>query len=83
MNMKYYINYHTGAGNFEFEGTLEDAKKEADKSIAYTQQDITIEMNGEEIARRDWYGVAATEEDKQEDIVEYGSFGFYSEWIDL
>lgn len=81
--MMYYINYHTGAGNFEFEGTFEDAKKEADKSIAYTQQDITIEMNGEEISRRNWYGVAATEEDKKENIIEYGAFGFYSEWIDL
>lgn len=81
--MKYYINGHTGAGNFEFEGTLEDAKKEADKSIAYTQQDISIEMNGEEIARRKWYGCEATSEDREEDIIEYGSFGFYTEWIDL
>ena len=26
---KYYVNYHTGAGNYEFEGTLEEAIEDA------------------------------------------------------
>ena len=81
--MKYYINYGTGAGNFEVEGTLEDAKIEADKSIAYTQCSVAIEKDGETVSQRRWIGCEATDDDREEDIIEYGSFGFYTEWIDL
>ena len=33
----YYIDYGTGAGNFEFTGTLEEAMEEANKGLCYTQ----------------------------------------------
>jgi len=83
--MKYFINYGTGAGNFEVEGTLEDAKREADKGIAYTQHSVAIEDDPYEnvIAQRNWIGCEATDEDREGDIIEYGSFGFYSPWYDL
>lgn len=40
--MLYYINYHTGAGNKFFRGSLDDAKRAADAGATYTQQVITI-----------------------------------------
>lgn len=82
-NMKYFINYGTGAGNFEIEGTLADAKRAADEVIMYTQRNVTIEKDEETVSQRTWYGCEATVEDREEDIIDYGTFGFYSEWIDL
>ena len=32
----YYIDYGTGAGNFEFTGTLEEAMEEANKGLCFT-----------------------------------------------
>lgn len=68
---KYYIDYNTGAGNEEFDGTLEDAQARADAGAAYTQQNIDIYEigdNGEiydecgnvegSVAVRTWYPVA-------------------------
>ena len=39
--MKYTIDYNTGITD-EFEGTLAEAKAEADENICYTQQNIDI-----------------------------------------
>lgn len=39
---KYLINYCTGAGNKEIEGTLEEAMKIAEEGIAYTQESVYI-----------------------------------------
>lgn len=83
MEEKYYINYGTGAGNFEIEGTLADAKRAADDVIMYTQRNVTIEKDGETVSQRTWYGCEATVEDREKDVIDYGTFGFYSEWIDL
>ena len=63
----------------EFEGTLEEAKKEAEEMIAYNQYDIVIYENDEEVTRRRWCGIAPSEEDEEEDIIEIGD-GFYSDW---
>lgn len=54
---KYRIKYHTGAGDFEFSGTLAQAQAEADDGAAYTQESITIHdaETGEEISRRNWF----------------------------
>ena len=76
---KYYVNYNTGAGNFEFEGTLDDVKKEAEKGICYTQENIEIEdKNGNTVAYLPWYGVEPEEDDYITE--QFGSFGFYGEW---
>lgn len=40
--MKYYVNYGTGAGNEEVEGTLEDAMRVAEEGLTYTQQSVRI-----------------------------------------
>ncbi len=75
--MSYTINYHTGAGNFEVEGDLDDAKTQADDGATYTQQPITIEQDGNVIARRSWWGV---EPEEDGDIIRFGSYGYYGEW---
>ena len=75
----YYINYGTGAGNEEVEGTLEEAMKIAEKGLTYTQESVGIENeDGETIAVLPWWGV----EPGEDDIVtcQFGSFGFYGEW---
>ena len=40
----YYIDYGTGAGNFEFTGTLEEAMEEANKGLCYTQVPVSISI---------------------------------------
>lgn len=39
---KFYVNFNTGEGNEEVNGTLEDAKRIAVEGITYNQMDITI-----------------------------------------
>lgn len=81
---KYYINYHTGAGDCEFSGTLAQAQAAADDDAAYTQAPITIHdaETGEEVSRRNWcesaYDPDTTPED---DPICFGDYGFYSDWI--
>ena len=79
--MKYTINYGTGAGN-ETAKTLEEAIIKADKGAAYTQHDIIItDGNGSEVARRKWWGVQHNpEEDESENSIEFGTYGYYSDW---
>lgn len=88
--MTYYINYHTGAGNEFCAGTLEEAKKIADENACYTQADITIhcvdadDNPGAVICRRSWYGVEfdpdAAELEDGDDVITFGSFGYYGPW---
>ncbi len=40
--MRFYVTYGTGAGNFEFNGSLEECKKEADDGTSYTGLDVEI-----------------------------------------
>lgn len=89
--MKYYINYHTGAGNEIIAGTLEEAKKNADENAAYTQADITIHSTdgdepGEIICRRSWWGVEydpdAAESEEGDSVITFGNFGYYGPWRD-
>lgn len=78
--MKYYINYNTGAGNETIEGTLEDAMKRAEEDLEYTQEDVCIYEEGDNVpaATLHWYGCTPTEDD----IVtcQFGDFGYYGEW---
>lgn len=79
----YYINWNNGLKN-EFNGTINEAKEYADERINYTQANVTIENEKEEkIYIRKWYGTKASEEDKERNIIEYGNFGFYDEWIEI
>lgn len=86
--MKYYIDFCTGAGNTYVNGDLDDAKREADKGAAYTQRSIKIyevDENGERsrhpVAMRRWIGCAAGDDVEEDaDIIDFGSFGYYTEW---
>ncbi len=81
--MTYTINYHTGAGNFEFDGDLWDAMTKADEDASYTQQPITIEdRDGNEVARRAWVGVL-TGLDEVENPIQFGDFGYYTDWVEM
>ena len=80
---KYYI-YHTGAGDFEFSGTLAQAQAAADDDAAYTQAPITIHdaETGEEVSRRNWYESAYDPDTTPEDDpICFGDYGYYSDWI--
>ena len=82
--MKYYINYHTGAGDEWVEGSLDEAKRIADGGAAYTQEPITIEdENGVEVACRPWWGIDFRPDETDEswdEIISFGSFGHYGAW---
>ena len=75
------IHYNTGAGDKYGFATLEEAMKEADEGACYTQQDITILKNDELVAMRVWYGTE--EEEGEENVISYGSFGHYADWVIL
>ncbi len=74
----YIINYHTGITK-EYEGTLESAKQSAVDGIGYTQENVSIEQDGEQVTVAHWYGVEADEDD--EVLVHIGG-GFYQTWSD-
>jgi len=85
--VKYIVKHHTGDGDIELIGTLKDAMQEADKGIAYTQNDIAIyRESGKIAALRPWYGVSfnpdETEETKDE-IIDFGAFGYFGAWAIL
>ena len=64
--MKYTIDYNTGITD-EFEGTLAEAKAEADENVCYTQQNIDIlDENDTVVATRKWWGVEYDENNDDE-----------------
>lgn len=77
------INYNNGLWD-ECDGTLDEAKAMADECVGYTQCDITIEdENHEEVAHRRWYGVPfdpSETETTEDEVIQFGSFGFYDRW---
>lgn len=77
---KYYVNYNTGAGNFEFEGTIGGAMKSAEEGLSYTQQAVKIEdENNNTVVYLPWWGVEPEEDDYVTE--QFGSYGFYGEWV--
>ena len=75
----YRIRYNTGAGD-ETAETLEAAKSAADEGASHTQQPIVIEDEfGNEVARRQWWGVSDGWKDEN-DPIRFGEFGFYGDW---
>lgn len=82
--MKYFINYHTGAGNEWVECNLDKAKRIADDGSCYTQQSISIEdEEGNEVSRREWWGISFDTAYEMGDVIIFGEFGYYGEWIDI
>ena len=78
--MKYYVNYHTGAGNFEVEGELFEVMEAEDKDATYPQDSISIEEDGIVVARRPWYGCMSGVEE-EENPIQFGTSGFYGDWV--
>ena len=77
---KYYINYNTGAGNKTIKGTLEEAIETAKNNATYTQENITIkDEKNNLIATLRWYGVSpeVDQVDEQDIAVRFGDFGYY------
>ena len=81
--MKYYINYHTGAGNEWVEAdSIYDVQAIADDGAAYTQEDITIEDEDDNVlARRRWCGAAYDPEEAwEENPICFGEYGYFGDW---
>lgn len=80
--MTYTLNAHNGfTEKFEAD-TLQEAKDYADNAIGYTQENLSIEVDGEPIAVRRWWGIVPDTDDDG-DIICFGSYGYYSEWEDV
>lgn len=81
---KYYIDYNTGAGNVWVEGTIDDAKSEADNGAAYTQRKIEIKDEaGETVCFRQWWGVEFdpdVTEETEDEVITFGQFGYFGAW---
>lgn len=82
---KYYVNYGTGAGNEWVEGTLDEVMAIADNGATYTQADIKImDENDNLIAIRRWWGVKFDPEESdcsEDEIISFGDFGYYDAWL--
>lgn len=82
----WYVNYGTGAGDFEYYGTLEEVLDKADDNAAYTQQDYEV-VSGDrkdysEVWVRQWVGYPYDETTgfEPEEVIQFGRFGFYAPW---
>jgi hypothetical protein len=75
---RYYVRYGTGAGDKEVIGTLEEAEKEAEKGIAYTQKDVAITLDDVVVARAIWWQFQPHNSDKV--LASFGKFGCYTGW---
>ena len=80
---RFYVQYSTGAGDFCTKSNdLNGAMIEADAGAAYTQCDIKIIRGNDLVAIRKWNGSAFDGSTSDEvDIIDFGSFGYYGEWI--
>lgn len=77
--MTFYVDYGTGdINNFEFNGTLEECKKEADRKAHYTETDIRIYNNSIEVSARIWN--EGTSPIGDESIIGFDWLGFYTQW---
>ena len=91
--MKYYVDFKTGRGNQIVEGTLEEAIKVATENIAYTKENVCI-YDYEEykkfgnfiqpLAISYWVDTFPEEDEEQEEpIATFGSFGYYEPFVIL
>ena len=81
----YLIDFNTWIMNEEVIGDLDEAKRVADYYASYTQKNITIFDNeGNKVAQRNWQGIAYDNADvEEEDPIEFGSNGYYSDWVEF
>lgn len=82
----YNVKFNTGAGDIAEIATLEEAMRRADEGAGYTQQDIEIvDDNGKTVATRFWQKTEFDPEDYENgentDVISYGDFGYYDEWV--
>jgi hypothetical protein len=78
------INYNTGTGDIQLDDNIDidDAKVIADKGICYTQQDVTItDDDNNLITRRKWIGCTDGMGDEC-DPIGFGNLGYYTDWQD-
>ena len=79
--MTYFINYNNGLIDDGYE-SIESAKTAADQAASYTQESIVIcDNNGKEVVSRYWYGCTDGVEEF-EDPIQFGNYGFYTDWIE-
>lgn len=79
--IRHIIEFNTGEDVEYSCSTITKAMEFADYYAGYTQQDIEIINNGtgEIEAVRRWWGVEA-DANEQEDIINFGRFGYYGPW---
>ena len=82
----YSIKFNTGAGDIAGIATMEEAIQKADEEAAYTQQDIEIiNDKGKTVATRFWRKTGFKPDDYENgenaDVISYGNFGYYDEWV--
>lgn len=77
---KFTINYHTGVIEEVEVEDLQEAKRIAEEGMAYTQENVTIEQDGEVITTSYWFPVPASDDDDV--LKDFGDFGFYQVWSD-
>lgn len=79
----YYVNYHTGAGDYTATTDDLDALLDnVDSGLAYTQQPVTVhadDIDGDVVARRPWWG-CLDGIDECESPVQFGTLGYYGDW---
>lgn len=74
------INYNNEDVGIIVNGSLEEAMTQADDKAKYTQQPIIIEdEDGNEAARRAWYGYMQGFEG-EENPLRIGDYGYYGDW---
>ena len=83
--MKYYIRDNAFITPAEVNGTLEEAKAFADERASYTEQSIYItDEYGNSVAYRPWEGVQFDPElEEEEEIIDFGKWGYYGPWQSL
>lgn len=82
----YNIKFNTGAGDIAEITTLDEALRLADEGAGYTQRDIEIvDAKGKTVAARFWQKTKFDPEDYENgenaDVISYGDFGYFDEWI--
>ncbi|MDL2273306.1 hypothetical protein LJC34_01965 [Oscillospiraceae bacterium OttesenSCG-928-G22] len=76
------LNYGTGAGDTTHE-SIEECMEMVD--FAYTQTSVYIvDENNCDLWVAQWWGMPYNpEEDDDEPLADFGSFGYYSQWVNL
>jgi hypothetical protein len=79
----YRVDYNTGISNHDEFDNLEDAMKYADNNACYTQQNIQIYDECDDMcAERIWIGILLDDDNGAIDNpLAFGESGYYTDWI--